>query len=148
MAAVQGAGGLAGQHLPAVGGGADPRRVVDVDTPVVAVVEAGLAGVQPDSDPDAVRPASGRPRVGGERALSGDRRVDGRLGVGEGDEERVALGADLDPLVPGPHRAQQPAMVGEHRAVPSPSWSSSRVEPSMSVNSIVTVPEGSVRVTA
>ena len=123
------------EHLPPVPGGRDPRRPVHVEPDIALVRPERLAGVQPH--PHAHRAARKRAlRVGG-----------GGHGVGrarEGDEERVALRVDLDPVV---LRAKPPAARGgarrARRRTPSPSSCSSRVEPSMSVKRKVTVPVGS-----
>ena len=102
-------GRLRQEHLPAVPGGGDPRRPVHVEPDVALVGPERLARVQ--AHPHAHRAVRKRAlRVGG-----------GRHGVGrarEGDEERVALRVDLDPVVPPPGVPQRTAVLGEHVRVP------------------------------
>ena len=123
---------MAGRH--------HPRRVVDVEADVAAVAPAGLAGVQAHAHADLV--AVG-PVVPGERALAfrcGRGGVAGRL---EGDEEPVALRAQHPAAVALERLAQERAVALEQLAGrPAPVRRSSRVEPSMSLNSSVTVPLG------
>ena len=114
VAVAERACGLTGQDLPTVGRGADPSGVVHVGSPVVAIGDAGLAGVDPHTH---ARLGPGRPGVLGQRPLRGDCGVESGPGLGEGDEERVALGADLHPAMARPDRAQQPVVLGEERAV-------------------------------
>jgi hypothetical protein len=81
--------------------------------------------------------------VGLETQLSVDRGADGVIGGVEGHEEAVAVGPDLvaaPALECGP---QDPVVLREHLFVTGPSSScSSLVEPWISENSNVTVPEG------
>ena len=65
--------------------------------------------------------------------------------VGEGVEEGVALVVDLVAAVPGKRLAHDPPVLGQRVAgsASGPSSSSSFVDPSMSVKSRVTVPDGS-----
>ena len=79
------------EHLPAVPGGGDPRRPVDVDADVALLGYDRLAGVEPHAHAD--RPAAERrlPVGGGRDRLGGAR---------ERDEERVALRVHLDAAVP------------------------------------------------
>jgi hypothetical protein len=88
--------GARDQHLPAVSGGADPRRAVDVQTDVVVVSDLRLARVDADAhaDVDTLRPVLGR-----ERPLRAHRGGDGVARPRERDEERVTLGVDLATVV-------------------------------------------------
>ncbi len=77
-----------------MGGIRDPGRHVHVDADVVVATRHALPGVEPH--PDADRRPRG-PVVGGQSPLRGDRRLHGRRGAPEDQEEGVSLGADLDP---------------------------------------------------
>jgi hypothetical protein len=68
-----------------------------------------------------------------------ERSREGVVGLKKGVEESISLGVDFDPAVIGKGRAHESAVLGED----SPRFSSKRVEPSMSVNTRVTVPRGS-----
>ena len=123
------------QHLPAVAGRHDPRRHVHVLADVPSAVELRLAGVHADAHPDRARRPSAALRLR-------DRRDRARRD-GEREEERVALVVDLV------RRRAREASRSTRRCSASASGTppprarrSSRVEPSMSVNSSVTVPEG------
>ncbi len=74
-------------------GGRDPRGSVDVQPHVVRAGQACLTGVQTDADP--YRRLL-RPGVGSELALRLHRRRERTARGGEGDEEGVAFGSDLD----------------------------------------------------
>jgi hypothetical protein len=96
------------EHLPAVRCAHHTRGAMDVRADVAPVADDRLAGV--DADPDSDRAA-------------GERR-DGLLGRryclprrGERHEERVALGVDLDPAVPGESLAEHAAVLLEHVGV-------------------------------
>ena len=102
--------------LTAVGGGGDPRRLMDVEAHVARVALLGLAGVDAHSDSDG-RPG---PRVRGERALRVGRRTDGAGRGREREEERVALRVDLDSLVGHDGFAQHASMRLEDVAVRRP----------------------------
>ena len=96
------------EHLPAVPGGGDPRRAVDVHPDVALVGHDRLARVEPH--PDADRPvAERRLPVGG-----GGERVGGAR---EGDEERVALRVHLDAAVPRKGVAQHAAVLAQQLRV-------------------------------
>jgi hypothetical protein len=87
-------GGVGDDHLASGGRPGDPGRPVHVDAAVVVPAQGPIAGVQGHPHPH--RPPR-RPVVGGQASLGGHRGPDRRHRAGEGDEERVALGADLDP---------------------------------------------------
>ena len=53
-----------------------------------------------------------------ERRLGVRRRSDGAISVLERDEERVALGVDLDPAVGGERRPQHPPVLDQHVGIP------------------------------
>ena len=91
----QAAGGAGDDHLAAVGRPGDPGRAVDVDADVVVPAQHPLAGVQAHAHPHR-EPL--RPGVGGQAPLGRHRGPDRRHRAREGGEERVALGADLDPV--------------------------------------------------
>ena len=91
----QAAGGAGDDHLAAVGRPGDPGRPVDVDADVVVPAQHPLAGVQAHPHPHR-EPL--RPGVGGQAPLGRHRGPDRRHRAREGGEERVALGADLDPV--------------------------------------------------
>ena len=96
------------EHLPAVPGGGDPRRAVDVDPDVALVGHDRLARVEPHADAD--RPvAERRLPVGG----GGDRVG----GARERDEERVALRVHLDAAVPRESLAQHTAVLAQQLRV-------------------------------
>ena len=105
--ATSAAGRVRDEDLAAVADRRDPRGPVDVEPDEAAAGLARLAGVE--AHPDAIAGVV-RPRLGGERALRLDGRRDRRPGAGEDDEERVALGALLDPGVRGERRAQDRPM--------------------------------------
>ena len=91
--AEQRTGRLREEDLPAPADRADPRRSHDVEPDVALLVNRGLAGVQPH--PHAHLGTVGPP---GRRmcALSLDRGDHGVARAREHEEERVALGVDLD----------------------------------------------------
>ncbi len=104
---VQGLTGRLGQHdLPAVGRGADPGGSVDVDADVALAGHDRRPGVDTDPDPDGF--------VERLDLLGGTDRV---VRPAEGDEERVALRVDLDPVVTGERGAQDAPMRGEQVGV-------------------------------
>ena len=94
--------------LAAVGGAHDAGGAVDVEADVLGRVERGLAGVDPDPDPDraAVEPTH--------RLADG---ADGGLGGGERVEERVALVVDLVAVERRAGLAHDPAVLGERVTV-------------------------------
>jgi hypothetical protein len=102
------------QHLPTVTRVADARGLVDGEPDVAVCSDAGLAGVQPHADAHlhVVRPV-----VLGERELPGGGGLERRAGAAEDDEERVALGVDLDPANLRERRAQEAVVRREHVAV-------------------------------
>ena len=122
-------------HLAPVRGTHDPRRAMHIHAHVLRWIQARLARV--DTRPDPYRPIIEPPH---QLAHS----TDSRRGRREGVEEGVALVVDLVAVVAGAGLAHDR---GGARREPSryasvPSSSNSRVEPSMSVNTIVTVPTG------
>ena len=88
------------QHdLPAVSRGRHPRRAMDIGPDVQALrVEHALARVEPHPHPDGRR---SRPRLGAQRPLRVDHRVERRRSVGEHREEPVALDLELLAAVRG-----------------------------------------------
>ena len=88
---------LGDDHLAAVGRGGDPRGSVHVDADVVAVGDQRLAGVDAHAHPQR-QPPGQRLRV--ERACELLAAASASRGVGECDEEAVALRVDLDTAVP------------------------------------------------
>jgi hypothetical protein len=83
--------------LPSVCRRRDPRRAMDVDADVALVGQLRLTGVDPHANAD---------RAAAERLASGGCRRD-RVGCSrQGDEEGVALGVDLDAVVPAKRRSQ------------------------------------------
>jgi hypothetical protein len=82
---------------------------MDVDPDVAFVGQLRLPGVDADANPD---------RGARERLTGGGCRRD-RVGCSrEGDEEGVALGIDLDAVVPGERSSQRGAVFGEEIGVP------------------------------
>ena len=128
------------EDLAASADGADARRTHDVEPDVSLLVNGRLACVQshPDADVDLARPRRGR--VG---TLRVDRRLERVSRAREHEEERVALGIDLDAVAHGERVANDSPVRRQHLAVSSPSRLRSSVESSMSVNTKVTVPPGS-----
>ena len=106
--------GARDQHLPAVSGGADPRRAVHVQTDVIVLPDLRLAGV--DAHPHAHVDALG-PTLGRERPLRAHRGGDRVARPREGDEERVTLGVDLATVVLVERRPQQALMLAKHLGV-------------------------------
>ena len=97
------AGGFRYDDLTAVACRRDPSGPVDVDPDVVVAARNALAGVQSHADADRV--AVG-PRVRGERSLRRHGGAQSARRRREGDEERVALGADLDTPLLGDRGSQ------------------------------------------
>ena len=93
------------EHLPAVTGGRDPRRAVDVRAHVALLRQQRRAGVQ--AHPHRQLELLLRLARGLERARRGR----------EGDEERVALRVDLDAAVPLERLAQDAPVLGERARV-------------------------------
>ena len=81
-------GRLRHEHLPAVAGGADSRRLVDVHADVPLLGDDGRARVEAHPYCD---------RAGAEALLRLGGRSRGRHRIGKGDEEGIALGVDLVP---------------------------------------------------
>ena len=114
---------VAGEHgrdrgaddLAAVGDGEDPRHPIEGGTEVVPVARLGGARVERHPDPQRAGLVPGRIA---QRALGGDRRVDGRDGVGEDREHPVAGRLDHAAAMPVDARAQEPIVLGERRTHP------------------------------
>ena len=86
--AVEEAPGRLGEHdLSPVRGSRDPRRAVDVEAHIALVGQDRLAGVDPHPHTD---------RAARERVARLNSCCDGIGSAREGEEERVALGVDLD----------------------------------------------------
>ena len=131
---------IAGEHggdrgaddLAAVGDGEDPRHPIEGGTEVVAVARLGGARVERHPDPQRAGLVPGRIA---QRTLGGDRRVDGRDGVGEDRQHPVAGRLDHAPA-----HARRCSRGGADRAGRAPApirsacSSQRRVLPSMSVN--------------
>jgi hypothetical protein len=97
------------QHLAAVSRRRDPRRPVHVDPDVALLGHERRPRVHPDAHPD---------RPGGEHFLALPCGCDRARRCREGDEERVALRVDLDPVVTGERPAQRVPVLGERVGVP------------------------------
>ena len=109
-------GGLGGaEHLPTVGGRGDPGRPVHLRADVLAADRLGPAGVQPHPYPR--RGLRVGPVVRGQGALGGQAGGERAPGVGEDDEEGVALGQQLRPVGLGERGAQQPAVRAQQHPV-------------------------------
>ena len=90
-------------------GGGDPRCPVYVEPDVAVVGPERLPCVQPHPHPHrAARERELRVR-GGHHCIGCARK---------GDEERIALCVDLDPLVPPPRLPQRTAVLGKHTRIP------------------------------
>ena len=100
---------LRDQHLPAVPRSRDPCRTVDVHAHVALVGSNRLTRVDSHSHP--YRPLT-------QRALRVERSRGRVCRTGKGDEERVALGVDLDTIVGGERFSQDPAVLGEDVRIP------------------------------
>ena len=87
--------GLREKDLPTLSGRADPGRSDDVQTEIPLLGDVRLARVQahPNEDGGIVRPV-----VYGVRTLHRDGGGDGLARPREGEEERIALRVDLDPV--------------------------------------------------
>jgi hypothetical protein len=99
--------GVGDEDLRAVGGSADAGRDVDVTSYVALLGDLRSAGVNAHAD---AQLASLGPGMLGESALGLDCGLEGSLGCGEGIEEGVSLGVDLDPAVGGERFSQQGAV--------------------------------------
>jgi hypothetical protein len=86
--------GARDEHLAAVAGVADSRGLVDGEANVAVAAYVGLARVQTHAHLDL---GALGPLVVGQDGLPGSRGRDTGPGTAEDDEERVALGVDLDP---------------------------------------------------
>ena len=82
------------QDLPAMPGGADPRRPMDVDPRVALVGDECLADVDPHAHPDV---AVAGPRLLDQGVLTLDGGRDGLVERGERSEDLVAMRVDDDP---------------------------------------------------
>ena len=134
------------EHLAAVAGAHDAGGTVDIDAHVVGRSQRDGPGVDAHPHPDH---AVGRPRGPGEPALRLEGGVDRRRRSLEDDEERVALGVHDLPAAALDDVAQELVVELEDAAVGVAQPIRRRVEPSISVNSSVTTPDGSrVRVDA
>ena len=111
-------------------------RPCDVDADIALARHGRLTGVDPD--PNAHGPT-------GERGLASQPRP-WRWRAREGDEERIALGVDLDAVVP--RRTRRGAPCGARRGRPRTAHRAPEQprRPSMSVKRSVTVPLGSCRI--
>jgi hypothetical protein len=136
----QAPGGAGHDDLPAVGRPGDPRRPVHLDANVVVAAQHPFAGVQAYADP--YGEARG-PVVGGQAPLGGHRGRDRRHRAGEGGEEGVALGADLDAVLVPDRPAQERRVLVADRRVGVAQLLEQPGRASMSVNRNVTVPVGS-----
>jgi len=102
------AGRIGEEQLPAMAGGSDACRPVDVQPHIAVAAASSLARVQAHADPDG---RSLRPLLLGQRALRGSGCGQGIGRGGEGHEERVAFGGDLDSCAVadrGPHDVRMP----------------------------------------
>ena len=102
---------LGDDDLSAVRRGCDPRGAVDVHADVVLLGHERLAGVDAHPDPDWAR---------SERCLRLGRGGDGVGRPRERDEERVALGVDLDPVVSAEGLTDRAPMLFEKNGVGRP----------------------------
>ncbi len=89
-------------------GSTDARRLVDAHADVTVLSDLRLTGVQAHANLDGF---ALRPLVSGEVSLDGDSRVDRVLCPPEGDEEGVALGVHLAPVVRSHRGADQALML-------------------------------------
>ena len=89
--------------MPAVRGGANARRAVNVHPDVPLRCQNGLSGV--DAHADRYVQPSLRFFGGGERVR----------GAGEGDEEGVSLGVHLDSAIRSERVAEDAPVLGERR---------------------------------
>src|SRR5574340_204192 len=96
------------QDLAAMTGGGDARGAVDIQADIAWADELWGAGVQPEAHADL---SLRGPGVRGESLGSLDRRGDGCRRSGEGDEEAVALGVDLNADVRRKRLAHQALML-------------------------------------
>ena len=121
---------------------ADPGDAMDVQTDVRRSLDGRLAGVQAHAHANLV---AFRPCVRRERPLRLDGPAHGVPGVDEDEEHLVAAAVDLhaaggDHCIP-----DELTMLLEHVDVASSRRPTMPVDPSMSVQSSVTVPVGSLR---
>ena len=125
LAADQSRGRAGEQDLAAVARVADPGRLVHRETDIPVGAHARLAGVEAHADAhlDAFRPL-----VPEQRPLRRRGGIDGQTGAAEDDEERVALGVDLDPAAVGEGGPQEAVVGREH--VPVAVASKGREQPS------------------
>ena len=100
--------GLGEQHLPPVPGRRDPGPTVDIDSNVALVSHDRLTCVQ-------AHPHADRPLV--QRLLGVPCRCQRILRTCEGDEERVALGIDLDATVAAKRLPQKAPVFSERLRV-------------------------------
>ena len=134
-------GRLREKDLAAVAGGADARRAVHVDPDVARDRVHRFARVQAHPDPHV---GILRPLVVRDRSLRVDAGQQRRPRGREGDEQAVARGVDVAAAVRRDGFARR-SDGGRSAGVvySSPSCSRRRVDPSMSVKSRLTVPDGS-----
>jgi hypothetical protein len=103
-------GRIGEEHLPAMADAGDAAGPMHMEADISVRADAGLAGVETHADPHR---DVGRPWLGGEPALRG-RGGGHRPGSGgEGDEERVPLGADLHAVLGGEGRPQDLLVASE-----------------------------------
>jgi len=99
---------LGEEHLPAVTGAHDPRRLVHLLPDVLRRVEARLSGVDTRAHPDRL------PLEGGHRLLDCGNGLSRR---GEGVEEPVSGGVDLVAVVARAGRSHDPSLLVERGEV-------------------------------
>ena len=104
------AGGLRHEHLSAVTGRADSRDAVDVDPRVSLVSEQRIARVYPHPYPRGAR--GERPL----RVLGGDQSV---VRIGEREEDRITLRAELDAASTLDCATDKATVLGEQLDVPT-----------------------------
>ena len=94
-----------------MGSGADAGHLMHGEIDVTVPDRRGLTGVHPDPHPHL---DSRWPRVSRQRSLALQAGGDRFGGVGEREEERVALGVDLHAAMVGEGAAKQRLMGGQH----------------------------------
>ena len=103
------------QDLAAVRPGADAGHLMYGEIDVIVPDRRGLTRVQ--SDPHSQHD-SGWPSVRRKRSLTFQTGSDRLRGVGEGEEERVTLGADLDAATVDEGTTKQPLVGGQQFHIP------------------------------
>jgi hypothetical protein len=96
------------KNLFAMAGRTDPRRAMDADADVIVAGQVRLARVNPHPDANAL---SGSPCMGRESALRVGSGAHGVDGTSEGDEQRIAFGAELMARMVREGAAQEAAML-------------------------------------